>query len=620
VRPSVCEVALANQTLTLQPRVVQVLVVLAQAGGRVVSREELLARCWLGVVVGDDAVGRCIGRLRRLSEFEAPGAFTILTQARVGYRLVTANPDGDRACEPEAAVAAPADPLESRLGPVAKSPSAGTLRLMAGLAAALTLGALAVVLAVTHPPRSAYRIAVRDFKVHGVEAALGETLADRVAAAVNDRGLPIVARFRSRRGDLDGARYIVGGDVRRVGDALTVDVELDDARSGLALWNATVVRPLSQSEALQDQVAGQIADLISVVRRFLGPDETGATPEALAALFKAAEIMRRGGDSRLETREAFRRYRELAPASSKAHSAFAMATARSLNTQPADVAAQWRLEAVSEARQAIALDPKNGEGYTALGLLAPRGDLVQRETWFSKGLSVDPNDASLCNFLGNLLLEVGRAREALPWLQRSLTLDPLSPPKTIGVIYALAAADHFGETQALIAKAQRLWPADPATQSAILSISLIHAPPTQALDTLGRFQAGAHPMPNELAAAWMAFEHARQGTVAPAKAKALLAPLIAEGKIKDIDVAIAALALIGDADDAFRAIDSVRASHRLPLEVLFDSATASLRMDPRFKPIAQETGLSDYWRKTGHGPDFCDDTAAPLVCSGLRPE
>ena len=65
----------------------QVLVALARADGEVVSRDELLASCWAGLAIGDDAINRCIGRLRRLSEEEAPGAFAIGTLRRIGYRL-----------------------------------------------------------------------------------------------------------------------------------------------------------------------------------------------------------------------------------------------------------------------------------------------------------------------------------------------------------------------------------------------------------------------------------------------------------------------------------------------------------------------------------------------------
>lgn len=66
----------------------QVLVVLAEQPGVVVSRETLFERCWGGVYVGEDSLNRVIGSLRRLSIDVARGSFEIETITRTGYRLI----------------------------------------------------------------------------------------------------------------------------------------------------------------------------------------------------------------------------------------------------------------------------------------------------------------------------------------------------------------------------------------------------------------------------------------------------------------------------------------------------------------------------------------------------
>lgn len=73
--------------VTLEPRVMRVLVALAQADGGVVSRESLIDRCWDGVVVGDDAIHRVIARIRRLAESDGRSTFRVQTVTKVGYRL-----------------------------------------------------------------------------------------------------------------------------------------------------------------------------------------------------------------------------------------------------------------------------------------------------------------------------------------------------------------------------------------------------------------------------------------------------------------------------------------------------------------------------------------------------
>jgi DNA-binding winged helix-turn-helix (wHTH) protein/tetratricopeptide (TPR) repeat protein len=87
VRPSRGEVESGGKMTRLEPRLMQVLIALAQGGGETVSREELIARCWNGVVVSPDAVNRVISLLRRLLEMSAP-AGRLETLPRIGYRLI----------------------------------------------------------------------------------------------------------------------------------------------------------------------------------------------------------------------------------------------------------------------------------------------------------------------------------------------------------------------------------------------------------------------------------------------------------------------------------------------------------------------------------------------------
>ena len=65
----------------------QVLLQLMDAGGEVVTREELFAHCWNGIFVGDDSLNRAIFELRRALR-GAGASVTIETIPKTGYRLV----------------------------------------------------------------------------------------------------------------------------------------------------------------------------------------------------------------------------------------------------------------------------------------------------------------------------------------------------------------------------------------------------------------------------------------------------------------------------------------------------------------------------------------------------
>ncbi len=95
VSPSSRELLVGGGAVMLQPRIMQVLVALARRRGAVVSRDELIAACWSGRTVGEDAISRCIQAIRRIAEQQ--GGFGVQTVARVGYRLVETPPSSDPA-------------------------------------------------------------------------------------------------------------------------------------------------------------------------------------------------------------------------------------------------------------------------------------------------------------------------------------------------------------------------------------------------------------------------------------------------------------------------------------------------------------------------------------------
>ena len=87
VHPATRQILYDGRSETIEPRVMLVLVALYQGRGRVVSRDELIARCWEGRVVGDDAINRAISRVRDLGR-SLDNAFQLETIAKVGYRLI----------------------------------------------------------------------------------------------------------------------------------------------------------------------------------------------------------------------------------------------------------------------------------------------------------------------------------------------------------------------------------------------------------------------------------------------------------------------------------------------------------------------------------------------------
>lgn len=128
--------------MPLERRVMEVLLAFVDADGAVLSRDDLLKRCWPGVVVGDDAVHRVISGLRKAAAATG-GAFVIETIPRIGYRL-KASASQDVAPAPEATEAAKALDAPQPVASTTGEPARVSRRwLLAGGAAALSAGGLA---------------------------------------------------------------------------------------------------------------------------------------------------------------------------------------------------------------------------------------------------------------------------------------------------------------------------------------------------------------------------------------------------------------------------------------------------------------------------------------------
>jgi DNA-binding winged helix-turn-helix (wHTH) protein/tetratricopeptide (TPR) repeat protein len=72
---------------SVEPIVMKVFLLLLDAAGNVVTRDELFGNAWGGVFVGDDSLNRAIARVRKIASQTAPGSFEIENIPRTGYRL-----------------------------------------------------------------------------------------------------------------------------------------------------------------------------------------------------------------------------------------------------------------------------------------------------------------------------------------------------------------------------------------------------------------------------------------------------------------------------------------------------------------------------------------------------
>jgi len=102
-------------------------------------------------------------------------------------------------------------------------------------------------------------------------------------------------------------------------------------------------------------------------------------------------------------------------------------------------------EAVSNAKQAIALDPTNGDAYAVLGIsLAGLGRFDEARRECSQAIRLQPQNAEVRWYLGRILDSQGQYDEAIEALKKAIDLTP----KDYRMHKAIAAAYHHRAAKA----------------------------------------------------------------------------------------------------------------------------------------------------------------------------
>lgn len=610
VRPSGLEVVVEGERRTLEPRVMEVLVALARLAGEVVSRDELVAACWNGRSVSDDAINRTIVKVRRIARLAASPSFAVETIPRVGYRLVVSS-------LPPGLSKPPAGRRHSRaflLGVV-----------VAGLCLLVVVGTGIVLQSRAASALSKPSIAVAALPAVGGRQAVdfARDLRDDIAGVLTQSGVQTVASMATGGPWRRTPEFALKGSVTRHDGRLTVRVFLEDTRAGLTLWSGHFDRPVTAAQRLSDEVAVAVTETVYTA---LEPtQQAGAVmdPDSLALYIRGSELIRSPQPLReAEPREALERVVDRAPKLAVGHAVLAIALANDAR-RAAPEARPALFQAVEQvARRAIAIDPAtSGAAYDALYMVrrtrAP-SRIAEAEDVLLAGLRAAPDHPFLKMRECRLLTEVGRAAEAAPFCQRALALRPLAAP--IGYSYALAlnAAGQTELADRAIELAARRHPDHSSTRAAALDLALFGDTPAKArrlLQNPATRPANIGPQAVAALEVYIAAAQSRRPADIDTAVR-LIRSATAAGAL-DIATAVRAAAKLGRLDDAFgllaeRGVDTIRSGDSAMF--LMEPATAPMRTDPRFWTAAARIGLARYWVVRNRWPDFCGREVSLSVC------
>ena len=594
VRPPLLEVSASGLRQTLQLRVMQVLIALARRTGEVVSRDELIATCWDGRTVGDDAINRCIAQLRRLSEQDPSRSFSIETIARVGYRLTVASVSVTVSDAPR--TQSGHDERAAGLG--WKTWAARTITSVVAVAA---IGFLVIR---DRPSADIRSVGVIRFEGYGAEkSTLTSGFFDKLLNALTLEGLsPVVL---SGPGDAmhRGVRLVVGGGVERHPPSVSVHVRLDDPAAGTTLWSQDFAGNADEPASVLTEAAMKAAGAV-----ILGQVCSDGPGSVVASCVQTGMMIRDNDFARAHVRAE----RLVAESPEFALAQLWLASAAYGETLlPGTTERATLLEqAEAAAKRSLALDPRSADAYRILAQTLPRRRWADRESLLRRALTPPRRSSALFEAnanaaLGRLLIDAGRPREAAHYVQRATTLDPLSATKAVIAVAGLETSGRLAEAKLLLDDCVRSWPHDGAVRLYERYFRILYGPPDEARAMIDSREA-PFPFPDSAKEALLSFvaEHSTRDSDTRALASRQLIGAVTSHEL-DPRLAVPALASLGEVDAALSLAEQYLADERAETTFLFAPATAALRMDPRFMSLADRAGLSAYWRSSGKWPDFC---------------
>jgi TolB-like protein/DNA-binding winged helix-turn-helix (wHTH) protein/Tfp pilus assembly protein PilF len=227
------------------------------------------------------------------------------------------------------------------------------------------------------------------------------------------------------------ADYLVQGSVRLSSNHVRITVQLIQARDQTDVWTESYDRELKDVLAVQDSVVRSIASEIHIAlteeeeKRLAVPRQI--SPEGYEAYLKGRYYWnKRTGESMQKAEQYFEQAIDEDPTYAAAYSGLADCNS-GLTWHGYKSPAEALPKAYAAARKALELDPESAQAHASLGLAMSHGwDWTGAEAEFRRALQLDPQYANAHHWYGDYLSIRGRHGEALAEAKHALELDPLN--------------------------------------------------------------------------------------------------------------------------------------------------------------------------------------------------
>ena len=442
------ELTKLGRRVRLQEQPFQLLEMLLDKPGDLVTREELHGKLWPQTIVDfDHGLNKAISKIREALGDSAENPRFIETVARRGYRFLADVTVVD--CEQAGTVAGE---MVARTDASTKSgwwQHVPSWSLFAGLVLLLTVS-----LAWTLYPWRHSLPTIRSLAVLPLKNLSGDPEQDYFADGMTDElithlGQINTLRVISRTSAMTykgghktlaeiarelNVEAVVEGSVLRSGERVRIIAQLIQVPADTHIWADSYEGDLRDTLALQSRVARSIAEQI---RGTLKPQEKAAlgksrtvNPDAYEAYLKGRYFWnKRTGDGLKKAIEYFNHASETDPTYAEAYSGLADAYALSGDWEYGVLSPQVAFrEAKAAATKALALDKNLSEAHTSLAFALDLygWDWKTAEAEYKRAISLNPGYATAHQWYASHLMVMGQNSEAIAELRKAKSLDPLS--------------------------------------------------------------------------------------------------------------------------------------------------------------------------------------------------
>jgi TolB-like protein/DNA-binding winged helix-turn-helix (wHTH) protein/Flp pilus assembly protein TadD len=607
---------LSNKVL-LREQVFQVLRMLLEREGKIVTREEIQGRLWPAdtVVEFDHSINATIKALRRALGDSADNPRYIETLGRRGYRLML--PIQCLEPAPEAAL----EKAQEQRDQSAVEVSENTARVQRQVnphwwKAAVVLASVVILMGggyiswrhfrSTAPPGK-IMLAVLPFenltgdpnKEYLADGLTEETISQ--LGRLNPEQLGVIARtsvmgYKHTDVRLDqighdlSVQYVLENSLRESGDHMRLTAQLIQVKDQTHLWSQDYDYPAKDILNVEDEVARAVAREIRVRLTSNQQAELAQShpvnPEAFDAYLLGYYYFQRNTDKDTEMAA---KYYERATQLDPSYALAWVGLSRVRNWQPIAglISAEEGHRLAREAvERALALNPNLTEAHAQMGRIKEQDDFdwAGAHASFQRAVALDPGNPEVVRTAAFLAAVLGRFDEALPLDRKAVDLDPLNADSW----EALAEIEFFmGQLDQAGADFKRALALNPDVAAAHMVLSQIYVMQGRPHDALSEIElirydsvrASLYPI------AYFALGRKKESDAA-------LSELITKNHAFNAYQIAEVYAFRNQSDEAFEWLDRAYAQRDNGLiATKVDPLLKGLHNDPRFATFLKELNL-----------------------------